>query len=113
MLSEKYTKLMKKNNKSTLILLVCISLSACQGVNTKPSRELTAKEKAVKVVNGDQEMSLSLFNKCKEINKLETFYNIDNARIRAVELGANTAQTIYASKYNGLVSYDIKFWNCR
>lgn len=96
-----------------LILVVCMSQSACQGFSPKASRELTAKEKAVNVVKGDQEASLMLFNKCKEIYKLETFYNIDDARIRAVELGANTAQTIYATSYNGTVAYDVKFWRCK
>jgi hypothetical protein len=96
-----------------LVLIVCMSQIACQGFSPHPKRALTAKEKAVKVAKGDQETSLKLFNKCKEKNKLETFYNIDDARIRAVELGTNTAQIIYATSYNGSVAYDVKFWHCK
>jgi len=94
-----------------LVIVVWLSLASCQ---TNPIRkELSAKEKAVKLAKNDQETSLSLYNNCKEKAKLETFYNIDDARIRAVEVGTNTAQIIYATNNNGSIAYDVKFWLCK
>jgi hypothetical protein len=94
-----------------LVIVVWLSLTSCQ---TNPIRkELSAKEKTVKLAKNDQETSLSLYNNCKEKAKLETFYNIDDARIRAVEVGTNTAQIIYAMNYNGSIAYDVKFWLCK
>lgn len=94
-----------------LVIVVCFSLVSCQ-TNT-PRRDLTAKEKAIKIVKGDQETSLRLFENCKEKDKLETFYHMDDARIRAYEIGTNTAQIIYATNYNGNIAYDVKFWICK
>lgn len=95
-----------------LALVVCIALASCQ-INAVKKRALTAKEKAVKLAKGDQDTSLSLYNNCKEKAKLETFYDMDDARIRALEVGANTAQIIYATSYNGSIAYDVKFWLCK
>lgn len=102
------------NLKSILLVIVvcCFSLTSCQ-TNKTIRRELSAKEKAVKLTKGDQETSLRLYNNCKEKAKLETFYNVDDARIRAVEVGTNTAQIIYATNYNGNLAYDVKFWLCK
>lgn len=94
------------------VIVVCFSLTSCQ-INTAVRRDLSAKEKAVKLAKGDQETSLRLYNNCKEKAKLETFYNIDDARIRAVEIGTNTAQVIYATNHNGSLAYDVKFWLCK
>lgn len=92
-------------------MLVGIFLTAC--VTIPPRKELSEKEKAVKVAKGGQETSLKLHDDCKEKGKLETFYHMDDAKIRAVELGTNTAQVIYATNYNGSISYDVKFWICK
>lgn len=94
-----------------LLMLVGIFLTAC--VTIPPRKELSEKEKAVKVAKGGQETSLKLHDDCKEKGKLETFYHMDDAKIRAVELGTNTAQVIYATNYNGSISYDVKFWICK
>ncbi len=96
---------MFKFNSIFLIILVCFSQIACQTIR----RPLSEKEKAIKMAQGNQETSLSLYNNCKEKAKLESFYHIDDARIRAVEIGANTAQIIYATNY----AYDVKFWVCK
>jgi hypothetical protein len=94
-----------------LVIFVWIFLTSCQ---TFPARkELSAKEKAVKLAKGDQDTSLKLQDICKEKGKLETFYHLDDARIRAIELGSNTAQVIYATNYNGSIAYDVKFWLCK
>ena len=95
-----------------LLIVVCFFLASCQ-INTTSIRPLSVKEKAVKLAKGDQKTSLKLHNSCREKGKLESFYHIDNARIRAVKIGANTAQIIYASNYNGSVTYDVKFWRCK
>ena len=97
---------------TSLLIVVCFALASCQ-FNPTIRRELSAKEKAVKVAKGDQETSLKLHDSCNEKGKLETFYHMDDARIRAVELGTNTAQIIYATNYNGSISYDVKFWICK
>ncbi len=94
-----------------LVVFVCLFLTAC--ITTPPKKELSAKEKAVKLAKGGQETSLKLNDDCKEKGKLETFNHLDDAKIRAVELGTNTAQVIYATNYNGRVSYDVKFWLCK
>lgn len=94
-----------------LVIVILLSLTSCQSNTIK--KELSAKEKAVKLAKGDQETSLKLYNHCKEKANLETFYNTDDARIRAVKIGANTAQIIYATNYNGSIAYDVKFWLCK
>lgn len=93
-------------------MVVCFFLSSCL-INPASTRPLSVKEKAVKLAKGDQKTSLKLNSACREKGKLETFYHMDKARIRAIEIGANTAQVIYASSYNGYVSYDVKFWRCK
>ena len=92
-------------------MLLGIFLTACLII--PPRKELSVKEKAVKLAKGDQETSLKLHDTCKEKGKLETFYHLDDAKIRAVDLGTNTGQIIYATNYNGIISYDIKFWLCK
>jgi hypothetical protein len=94
-----------------LVFIVGLFLTACQTI--PPRKELSAKEKAVKLAKGGQETSLKLHDDCKEKGKLETFYHMDDAKIRAIELGTNTAQVIYATNYNGSVAYDVKFWLCK
>ena len=96
----------------SLVIVVCLALASCQ-INPTVRRALSAKEKAVKVAKGDQETSLKLHDNCNEKGKLETFYHMDDAKIRAVELGTNTAQIIYATNYNGSIAYDVKFWLCK
>lgn len=93
-----------------LAMMVGFFLTAC--LTIPPRKELSAKEKAVKLAKGDQDTSLKLHDNCKEKGKLETFYHLDDARIRAVELGTNTTQVIYATNYNGSIAYDVKFWLC-
>lgn len=95
-----------------LLIVMWLSLASCL-TNTAIRRELSAKEKAVKLAKGDQATSLRLYSSCTEKAKLETFYNTDDARIRAVEIGTNTAQIIYATNYNGSIAYDVKFWHCK
>lgn len=82
-------------------------------VSTGPQRPLTEKEKAVALAQSSQEISLRLQASCKSAGKVESFTHVDNARIRAVEIGANTAQILYATDNNGLKNYDVRFWKCR
>lgn len=105
-------KIMLIFNNIFLLIVVCFFLASCQ-INTTSKRALSVKEKAVKLAKGDQETSLKLYNNCRENGKVETFYHIDNARIRAVEKGTNTVQVIYATNYNGSTAYDVKFWRCK
>lgn len=103
---------MRHCGRTSMLLVLTLTLAACQ-IPTQVRRELTAEEKAVKVAKGDQETSLRLHGSCKERGKVETFYHIDDAKIKARETGANTAQIIYAVNYGGSTSYDVRFWHCK
>jgi hypothetical protein len=80
--------------------------------STGPKRALTDKEKAVVIKTASQEVSLNLQARCKPLGKVESFGYMDDARIRTIELSANTAQVIYVTDYNGVKTYDVRFWQC-
>lgn len=46
------------------------------------------------------------------MGKVESFGHMDDAKIRTIELGANTAQVMYVTDYNGRKTYDVRFWQC-
>jgi len=86
-------------------------LSSC--ISTGPKRPLTKNEKAVVLEKSSEKISLRLQETCKSIGKVESFNHVDNAKIRAIEVGANTAQILYITGTNGYENYDVRFWKCR
>ena len=81
-------------------------------VSPGPKRALTDKEKAVAIAYSAQEISLKLQETCKSAGKVESFNYMEDAKIRTVELGGNTAQVLYVTDRNGWKTYDVRFWKC-
>lgn len=92
--------------------LLPLILGTFQCVSLGPSRPLTKQERAVAIMPASQDISQQLSDNCKSAGKVETFNHMDNAKIRAVESGANTVQNIYTTNRNGVPYYDVRFWRC-
>jgi len=82
-----------------------------------PKRALTKAEQAVKIVKGDQNTTLKLNDKCKQVGIMEKLAGGEyDIKIAAHVRGANFAQIIYTtnmtSSYGSYKQSDIKYWSC-
>ena len=91
-----------------------VSVQACSsGGSGYAYPPLTPQQQAVYMASGDQAVTLDLNSRCAPTGALQTVTDEYEARVRAVEVGANVAQVLYSRTYNdALTSIDVRFWSC-
>lgn len=98
-------------------LLAVVALTVLPSCGARqPKRPLTPQEQAVQVAEGNQETSIALASRCRS-RGFEHARDDHAARVRAVELGANTIQPIYGTRreeYGNwtMVRMDLRYWHC-